>query len=115
DINQRAVSLAENNAKANNAKADIIASDGYTQIDGTFDIIITNPPIRAGKKAYYPWIENAKDYLNEGGELWLVVQKKQGASSIKKLMQETFCNCETIKKDAGYYILVSRRKDDSDI
>jgi 16S rRNA (guanine1207-N2)-methyltransferase len=112
DINKRAVELSCKNAEKNGVVADIKVGDGYQDVDKTFDIIVSNPPIRAGKKVYYPWIENAKYYLNEGGELWIVVQKKQGAPSIKKLMQNTFGNCEVVDKDAGYFILVSRREDD---
>lgn len=115
DINQRAVELSIKNAERNNIVADIAVGDGYKNIDKKFDIIISNPPIRAGKKVYYPWIENAKDYLNEGGELWIVVQKKQGAPSIKKLMQNTLGNCEVVDKDAGYFILMARREDGRDI
>lgn len=113
DVNQRAVELSKKNVEKNGVVADIEVGDGYQDIDKRFDIVVSNPPIRAGKKVYYPWIENAKDYLNIGGELWIVVQKKQGAPSIKKLMQNTFGNCEVVDKDAGYFILMARREDGS--
>ncbi len=115
DINQRAVLFAEKNAELNGVSADIKSCDGYGDMDSKFDIIAANPPIRAGKKVYYPWIENAIDYLNDDGELWVVAQKKQGAASIKKLMENTFNNCEIIDKDKQYHILMARRKDDRNI
>ena len=109
DINNRAVELAKKNAATNGVQADIAQSDGYENVEGVFDIIITNPPIRAGKSVYYPWIENAPKYLNEGGEFWAVAQKKQGAPSLKKHMAVVFGNCEVVSKDAGYYVLRSIR------
>lgn len=115
DINQRAVELCRKNAELNGIQADITVGDGLKGIKEKFDIIVSNPPIRAGKKAYYPWILNSIDYLSENGELWLVVQKKQGASSVIKLMESTFGNCTIIKKDAGYHILMARREDDRNI
>ena len=115
DINQRAIMLAKKNAELNNVTADIKVCDGFAAVKKKFDIIVTNPPIRAGKNVYYPWIEKSIDYLNENGELWLVVQKKQGAKSLEKLMESTFGNCEIVKKDKGYHILMARREDGGDI
>ncbi len=105
DINSRAVELAKKNATEYGVSADIAQGDGYEGITERFDIIITNPPIRAGKKVYYPWIENAPEYLNENGEFWAVVQKKQGAESLKKLIKKTFGNCETVERESGYHVL----------
>ena len=85
DINSRAILLAQKNAEANGVIADIAQGDGYEGIDGTFDIIITNPPIRAGKKVYYPWVESASEYLNPGGEFWAVVQKSRAPKALKGL------------------------------
>ena len=110
DINSRAVMLAQKNAVSNGVSADIAQGDGYEGIEEKFDIIITNPPIRAGKSVYYPWVENAPKYLNENGEFWAVVQKKQGAESLKKLMLKTFGNCETVDREAGYHVLRSISK-----
>jgi 16S rRNA (guanine1207-N2)-methyltransferase len=105
DINSRAVALSQKNARENGVTADIAQGDGYEGIQSKYDIIITNPPIRAGKKTYYPWVEQAPEYLNAGGEFWAVVQKKQGADSFKKLMEQTFGNCETMEREAGYHVM----------
>jgi 16S rRNA (guanine1207-N2)-methyltransferase len=52
-------------------------------------------------------LTGASSRLAVGGTLTVVLQKKQGAPSAKKLMQATFGNCQIIKKDKGYYILQS--------
>ena len=44
-----------------------------------------------------------------GGDLTIVIQKKQGAPSAKAKMEEVFGNCEVVKKDKGYYILRSEK------
>ena len=75
----------------------------------TFDYIISNPPIRAGKKVVHQVIEEAYDYLNQGGNLTIVIQKKQGAPSAKAKMEDVFGNAEVVKKDKGYYILRSEK------
>ena len=52
-------------------------------------------------------ISQAKEHLLPEGTLTVVLQKKQGAPSAKKLMEETFGNAQTIAKDKGYYIMES--------
>ena len=79
----------------------------YENVKDTFDIIVSNPPIRAGKKIVFEILEKAYDHLNNQGELFIVIQKKQGAPSAKKKMEDVFGNCEIIKRDKGYFILKS--------
>lgn len=71
--------------------------------------MISNPPIRAGKKVVHQVIEEAYDHLNLSGTLTIVIQKKQGAPSAKAKMEEVFGNAEVVKKDKGYYILRSEK------
>ncbi len=113
DINQRAIALAKENAKTNGVRADIFASDLYEQVTGTFDAIVSNPPIRAGKKVVHAIIEQAPFYLEPGGSLTLVIQKKQGAPSAKAKMLEVFGDVTVLKKDKGYYILRSVKNENS--
>lgn len=107
DINTRALDLARRNAEKNNAKATIFQSNIYEQVEGHFDHVISNPPIRAGKQIVHEIIEKSKDFLETSGDLTIVIQKKQGAPSAKSKMEDVFGNCEILKKDKGYYILRS--------
>ena len=107
DINQRALDLARKNADANQVSADIFQSNVYEQVTGQFHHIISNPPIRAGKQVVHEVISGSYDHLLADGDLTIVIQKKQGALSAKTKMEEVFGNCETLKKDKGYYILRS--------
>ena len=107
DINNRALDLARQNAERNKVEATIFQSNIYEQVEGEFDHVISNPPIRAGKQVVHEIIEKSKDFLEIGGDLTIVIQKKQGAPSAKSKMEDVFGNCEIVKKDKGYYILRS--------
>jgi 16S rRNA (guanine1207-N2)-methyltransferase len=72
-------------------------------------MILTNPPVRAGKHIVHAIIEEAKNYLIDDGTLWVVLQQKQGAPSAKQKMLEVFGQVEVIAKDKGYWILCSRK------
>ena len=107
DINNRALDLARQNAERNKVEATIFQSNIYEQVEEEFDHVISNPPIRAGKQVVHEIIETSRDFLEDGGDLTIVIQKKQGAPSAKAKMEDVFGNCEIVKKDKGYYILRS--------
>ncbi|MFC5631356.1 MULTISPECIES: class I SAM-dependent methyltransferase [Streptococcus] len=107
DINNRALELAEKNATINHVTPSIFQSNLYEKVGGIFNHIISNPPIRAGKSVVHEVLEGAYNHLVYGGDLTIVIQKKQGAPSAKAKMEDVFGNCEVVKKDKGYYILRS--------
>ena len=111
DVNERALLLAQENAKKNGIhNVDIHESNLYDSVKKSkYEIIISNPPIRAGKIVVHTILEKAYDYLAENGQLVIVIQKKQGAPSAQKKMEEVFGNCERIQWDKGYWILVSTK------
>lgn len=103
DVNKRAISLALKNAKMNMVNVNIFESDIYSNIGKKYDSIITNPPVRVGKKILYEILFQAKDYLKEDGSLYLVINKDQGAKSLKKDLEECY-RVTTIKKNKGFYV-----------
>ncbi|NLJ64783.1 MAG: class I SAM-dependent methyltransferase [Christensenellaceae bacterium] len=105
DINKRAVELANINAKKNRALVKIIESDGFQNIDGSFNYIFLNPPIRAGKKIVYNLFSGAAKHLKPGGALYIVMRKRQGAPSAKEYLKSLFENVDTINRKAGYHII----------
>lgn len=112
EINERAYNLIIKNIKQNNAiNAVAYHSDLYEAVnDQLFSSIITNPPIRAGKQTVFAIYDGAYTHLVENGELWVVIQKKQGAPSSKAHLEELFGNCDIVAKDRGYYILKSIKR-----
>lgn len=112
DVNERALGLAQENAKRNAllTQVDIHTSNVYSEThQKQYVAIVSNPPIRAGKKVVHEILTGAYERLLPGGSLTVVIQKKQGAPSAEKKMQETFGNVEIVAKDKGYYILKSIR------
>lgn len=104
DVNRRAIHLSKMNAKKNNVSVNVVESDGYENINDKFDYIISNPPIRVGKKKLYELLINSKDHLKENGELVIVVRKEQGALSLIKDM-EKYYKVNILDKDKGFLII----------
>ena len=104
DVNKRAIHLTKMNAKKNNVTVNIIESDGYLNINNKFDYVISNPPIRVGKKALYKLLIDTKEHLKENGKLIIVVRKEQGALSLIKDMKEYY-NIEILDKSKGFMII----------
>lgn len=107
DVNERALSLAEENATKNQVgNVTILESDQLELVkDQTFAGVITNPPIRAGKKVVHGIFEESAAVLCEQGELWVVIQKKQGAPSAEKKLRTLFDRVDIVAKSKGYFIL----------
>lgn len=107
DVNKRAISLARKNLQEHSIKnAEVLYSDGFSRIkDCSFASIVTNPPIRAGKKIVHQWFEKSKKVLKKKGTLWIVIQKKQGAPSAQRKLEEIFPTVEIITRKKGYYII----------
>ena len=66
-------------------------------------MIVSNPPIRAGKKIVLEILGKAKEFLNINGELWFVIRKDQGAKSIAEELKRIY-NLEIVEKSKGFYI-----------
>ena len=106
DINERAVELAKENAEINKlANVTILQSDLFDSVkDQVFDVILTNPPIRAGKAVVHRIYEEGCELLKAGGSLWVVIQKKQGAPSTLEKLDALFSEVIEVTKDKGYRI-----------
>ena len=105
DVNLRALHLSEVNVKENKCKnINVFESDCYTNVNSKYSCIITNPPIRAGKKIVYDIVMNAKDYWEENGKLFLVIRKEQGAKSLIIDLKKVY-NVEVINKKKGFFII----------
>lgn len=112
DINERAVELAKQNAAANGiSNVDIKVGEGFAAFPNRqFDLIVTNPPIRAGKQVIYPLIDQAWQTLRPGGHVVAVILTRQGAKSLEHKMEEVFGNVAEWEKGGGYRVVASQRK-----
>ena len=114
DISQDALGLASENAKSLDLEITFIKSDCFSEISSKYDIIVSNPPYisRAdevevglnvlhsephlalfadedGLAIYRRIAEDSKDYLNDGGKIYLEIGYKQG-QSVPALFKEIF-------------------------
>ena len=112
DVNIRACALARENKKSFGVKnVEIIESDIFQNIYKNFDYIVTNPPIRAGKKVIYSIFEQSYHHLNQNGSLFIVIRRSHGAESAQKFIHSVFGNCELLKKDKGFYVYCATKQD----
>ncbi len=110
DVNLRALHLTEMNVAANKCQnINVFESNVYENINTKYTSIVTNPPIRAGKKVIYDMLFNAKDYLTDDGNLYFVIRKQQGAKSMMSDLEKEY-NLEIIEKKKGYFIIKCSKK-----
>lgn len=121
DISSRAVKQCRSNAKLNGVKVEVVKTDMFDDITEKYDIIVCNPPYisrseyktldklvknndpkRAlvakenGLYYYKVLADQAKDYLNDNGKLFVEVGYNQG-DEVSKLLLNNFNNIEVIK------------------
>lgn len=110
DVNERAVALAQKNAERNgvqNVRIDV--SDGMENVPSGLAAVITNPPIRAGKETIFKFYREAHERLVLGGDLWVVIQKKQGAPSTQEFLEGLYNEVDVVEKVKGYWILKAKK------
>lgn len=111
DVNLRAIQLTKENAQLNKIEnIDVYESDRLLSVnENLFAAILTNPPIRAGKKTVHDIYEQSYEHLALGGELWVVIQKKQGAPSTIAKLEDLFSEVEVATKDKGYFVIKAKK------
>ena len=106
DVNTRALELSRENAKRNRAEVICAESDGMAAFAGkTFDAVVTNPPIRAGKQVIYRMFADAAEHLAPEGALYLVIRKQQGAESCIRYLQTLYARVEKLDRSGGFWVL----------
>ena len=110
DVNKRALHLTKMNLKENKLEGLVIESNAYNNIKNKYDLIVSNPPIRAGKKVVLEILENAIKHLNQDGELWFVIRKDAGAKSIVKKLESAYI-VKNLEKSKGFYVYCAKMID----
>jgi 16S rRNA (guanine1207-N2)-methyltransferase len=106
DINPRAVALAADNIRLNavpNAQAQV--GDGCAPVAGErFDVILLNPPIRAGRAVVARLVREAHACLRRGGRLYLVARTSQGARTLARLMETVYARVTEVERGGGFRV-----------
>lgn len=105
DVNERALDLARRNAERNDVdNARFSTPDDVA--DGTeFDLIVSNPPIRVGKRALHDLLERWFGRLRPHGVALLVVQKHLGSDSLAVWLTDRGWPTRRLASRSGYRIL----------
>lgn len=105
DINERAIELSVENLKKNGIKDfNIVKSDLFEKIKGKFDVIISNPPIRAGKKTIFELYKQSYEFLENKGEFYCVIMTKHGAKSTEKELKQIFDEVICLNMKNGFRV-----------
>ena len=108
DVNERALELTTENLLKNEVVKDendefgVRKSFAFDNISEKFDVILSNPPIRAGKQTIFQIYEKSFEHLNENGEFYCVIQTKHGAKSTQKRLEEVLGKWEAREMKVGY-------------
>ncbi len=111
DINKRAVKLAEMNLRLNSVvNAEVRQGNLYDTVKERFDVIVVNPPMKAGYKVCFEIVDRARDFLKDGGSLQLVALHNKGGSRLAERMKDVFGNVETVVKKSGFRVYISKKE-----
>ncbi len=108
DVSMRALELTDINIKNNKIDGEVIDSNIYDNINNKFDVIVTNPPIAAGREICFRIIEGAKGHLNKNGSLQLVARHQKGGKMLEQHMKEVFGNVKELVKSGGFRVYISK-------
>ena len=131
DVNARAVGLARRNAaehKVDNARFAVVTPEGGMSVEqgenlgetetpdgadlqGPFDVIWSNPPIRVGKAVLHAMLRTWLRRLSPDGRAQLVVSKNLGADSLHAWLNKQQLPTERVASRAGFRVLAVRRPD----
>lgn len=109
DVNKRAIHLTNINIKNLKANARVFLSNVYENVNKKYDVIISNPPIRAGKKVYMDIILNAKNYLADRGEFYFVMNKDHGVKTVIKEIKDVY-DVNVLNKDKGFFVILCKKR-----
>lgn len=110
DPNERAVELARQNMQVNNVRnAEVRPGESYAPVAGErFDVILTNPPIRAGNPLVFALIAEAPAHLTTHGRFYLVAKTKQGARTFARQMESVFPHVIQAGQGSGYRVYMGQ-------
>lgn len=112
DVNDRAMDLAYRNAQKNKVieRVRIGTAEKLSDRLSGVQAVITNPPIRAGKETIYGLFRQSFEWLADGGALYIVIRKNQGAASAEKELLRIFGNAQTVERQSGFHVIRAVRE-----
>jgi len=109
DVNERALNLVRNNLKKLKLRGKVIKSDGFEKIKKSFDCILLNPPMAAGRKTCFKLIEDSYNHLNSNGTLQIVARHNKGGKVLQEKMNEVYGKTEVLSKKSGFRVYMAKK------
>lgn len=111
DVNERAADLARANAERHGlSRVHVVQGAGLAPLWGmAFHAVVSNPPLRTGKKNVHALLEEAFAALVPGGVLAVVIRTQQGARSLERFLQGLAGRVEEAEKGGGFRVYVAFR------
>lgn len=110
DVNERALLLANENAKALGLASRFVAAlPEQIPSDMVFDEIWSNPPIRIGKEALHELLLTWLPRLRSDGRMVMVVGKFLGADSLQRWLGDQGWPTTRLASHKGFRVLETRR------
>ena len=112
DVNPTALRCAVANIRALGLQsAFALVADGASALaTGHFDVVVTNPPIRAGRKVVEDIFRGGAASLKGGGSFYMVVRVQQGGWTLADRLEEHLGSApELVRRRKGYLVFRGRK------
>ena len=106
DVNERACELARTNARDNGARnVEVVCGDAADVLaERSFDAILVNPPISAGRQTVLAVFDWCAAHLREAGTFWVVAATRKGAKTLGRLLGERFDDVQQVALGGGFRV-----------
>lgn len=109
DSNALALKATRETLLINHLSATVLASDGLSEVQGTYDFIISNPPIHTGVKTdnflSQGLLTRVNEHINPGGMLLLVANRHL---PYEKWLSERFSRCQELSANAQFKVIAAQ-------
>jgi len=109
DINALALESSRRTLAINDLQGEVHASDVYSDITGSFDQIVSNPPFHAGLKTFYAatetFLARAPEFLRPHGSLTIVAN---AFLHYQPILEAHFKRTEVSNSDAKFKVYLSK-------
>lgn len=110
DISWLAIKSAERSAELNNIDAQVSPSDGWSDVNGRFNTILSNPPFHSGVKTEYvtteTFIRDSWNHMAKHARLIIVANTFLRYSPI---IEQQFGNVVSIHQDPKFSVYLTKR------
>jgi len=109
DVDALACHAARSTLHANGLRGEVIASDGFSDLHGHFDLIVSNPPFHRGHRAVRDLttslLDPVRNFLNPGGQFVMVANRHL---PYRRWLDEVFGAHVIAAADQRYHVLSAR-------